>query len=129
MKKIMIGLLTVFLLACLSSLSAQNTPSQTPPDNTRVNERDQQASAPTADQQPERRSDRDLAKQIRRVIVKDDSLSTYAHNIKVIVQNGTVTLKGPVRSEEERQAVEAKATAIAGSGKVSNQLEVAPKEN
>jgi osmotically-inducible protein OsmY len=74
-------------------------------------------------------SDRDLAKQIRRDIVKDDSLSTYAHNVKVIVQNGTVTLKGPVRSEEEKQAVESKATAIAGDGKVTNQLAVAPKKD
>jgi hyperosmotically inducible periplasmic protein len=129
MKKIAIGLLTVFLLACLGSISAQDTPSQPPPDNTRVNKRDQQPSAPTADQQSERTSDRGMAKQIRRAIVKDDSLSTYAHNIKVIVQNGTVTLKGPVRSDEEKQAVEAKATAIAGSGKVTNQLEVAPKGN
>jgi osmotically-inducible protein OsmY len=119
----------VFLLVGLGSLSAQDAQSPTPPDNTKVNKRDQQPSSPTADQQSERMSDRDLAKQIRRDIVKDDSLSTYAHNVKVIVQNGTVTLKGPVRSEEEKQAVESKATAIAGDGKVTNQLEVAPKKD
>jgi osmotically-inducible protein OsmY len=60
-------------------------------------------------------------------VVKDKSLSTYAHNVKVISQNGMVTLKGPVKSEEEKQAIEAKAAQIAGADKVTNQLEVAPK--
>lgn len=59
--------------------------------------------------------------------MKDKSLSTYAHNVKVISQNGMVTLKGPVKSEEEKQAIEAKAAQIAGADKVTNQLEVAPK--
>ena len=59
--------------------------------------------------------------------MKDKSLSTYAHNVKIITQNGVVTLKGPVRSEEEKQAVEAKAKEIAGPGKVTSDLEVKPK--
>jgi hyperosmotically inducible periplasmic protein len=127
MKRMVIGTFAVFLFACLGSL-AQDAPSQTPPDNTKVNTRDQQPSERTADQQSEHTSDRDLAKQIRQTIVKDDSLSTYAHNVKVIVKNGTVTLKGPVRSDEEKQAIVAKAAAIAGDGKVTDQLEVSPKE-
>lgn len=127
MKRMVIGTVAFFLLACLSSL-AQDAPSQTPPDNTKINERDQQPAAPTADQQSEHRSDRDLAKQIRQTIVKDDSLSMYAHNIKVIVKNGAVTLKGPVRSDDEKQAIVAKAVSIAGDGKVTDQLEVAPKD-
>lgn len=49
----------------------------------------------TADKQSESTSDRDLAKQIRQTIVKDDSLSTYANNIKVIVQNGVCNVKRP----------------------------------
>jgi osmotically-inducible protein OsmY len=48
----------------------------------------------------------------------------YAHNIKIIAHDGDVTLKGPVKSEDERAAIEAKATSIAGSGKVQNQLTV-----
>jgi hyperosmotically inducible protein len=130
MKRMVIGTFAVFLFACLGSL-AQDAPSQTPPDNTdntKVNARDRQPSERTADQQSEHTSDRDLAKQIRQTIVKDDSLSTYAHNVKVIVKNGTVTLKGPVRSDEEKQAIVAKAAAIAGDGKVTDQLEVSPKE-
>ena len=127
MKRTVIGTLAVFLLACLGAI-AQDAPSQTAPDNTKVNERDRHPAEQTADKQPEHTSDRDLAKQIRQTIVKDDSLSTYAHNIKVIVKNGSVTLKGPVRSDEEKQAIVAKATSIAGDGKVTDQLEVSPKD-
>src|SRR5215467_1143687 len=79
---------------------------QTAPDNTKTNQRDRNASEPTADQQKENMSDRDLAKQIRRAITQDKSLSTYAHNVKVIAQNGSVTLKGPVKSEEEKTTIE-----------------------
>jgi len=67
-------------------------------------------------------TDRDLAKRIRSAIVDDKSLSTYAHNIRFIAQDGKVTLKGPVRSEEEKSAIEAKATEVAGAGNVINQL-------
>ncbi|MFZ0804333.1 MAG: BON domain-containing protein [Terriglobales bacterium] len=98
-----------------------------PADNTKVNQRDQDANEPTANQQKDNPSDRDITQQIRRAIMKDKSLSTYAHNVKVITQNGQVTLKGPVRSDDEKQAIEAKATEIAGQNKVSNELEVKPK--
>lgn len=58
----------------------------------------------------------------------DKSLSTYAHNVKVISQNGMVTLKGPVQSEDEKSAIEAKAAEIVGKDKVTSQLEVKPKQ-
>ncbi len=58
----------------------------------------------------------------------DKSLSTYAHNVKIISQNGTVTLRGPVRSEDEKAAIEAKAKAVAGVTAVNNELTVAPKK-
>jgi hyperosmotically inducible protein len=83
---------------------------------------------PTADQQKENQPDRELARQIRRSIVQDKSLSSFAHNVKIIAQNGVVTLKGPVRSDEEKTAVEAKASEIAGADKVTSQLEVKPKQ-
>jgi osmotically-inducible protein OsmY len=104
-----------------------NTTQDKPKDNTKVNQRDRDKSQPTADQQKERKSDRQIAADIRRSLVKDKSLSTYAHNVKVIVKDGTVTLKGPVRSDEEKQSVEAKAAEIAGADKITNQIEVAPK--
>jgi osmotically-inducible protein OsmY len=66
---------------------------------------------------------------IRKAVVSDESLSTYAHNVKIIAQNGKVTLKGPVRSEEEKRTIEAKATEVAGAGNVVNQLTVKPDKN
>lgn len=56
----------------------------------------------------------------------DKSLSTSAHNVKIISQNGQVTLKGPVASEEGKRVVEEKATAVAGSGNVTNDMSVKP---
>jgi hyperosmotically inducible protein len=96
-------------------------------DNTKVNERDRSKNEPTADQQKDNRSDQDITQQIRQSIMKDKSLSTYAHNVKIITQNGQVTLKGPVRSEDEKKTVETKATEVAGENKVTSQLDIKPK--
>lgn len=100
---------------------------QTKPDNTKVNERDRNSAEPTADQQKMNASDQKLTASIRKSIVNDKSLSTYAHNIKIISQDGAVTLKGPVRSEDERKSVLAKANAAIGSaGKVNDELSIQP---
>lgn len=111
------------LLGCGALVSAQDAAPQSP-DNTKMNQQDRM---PNADQQSNERSDRDLTQQVRKAIVGDRSLSTYAHNVKVIAQNGQVTLKGPVRSEEEKRAVEAKAAEVAGEGKVTSELTIKPK--
>jgi hyperosmotically inducible periplasmic protein len=103
------------------SLSAQTTP----PDNTKVNKRDQDQSRLTAGQQKENRPDRDITRQIRQSITQDKGLSTYARNIKIITQNGNVTLRGPVRSEEEKKTIEAKANEVAGAGHVKSELQIA----
>ena len=124
-------LTATFLLSSMGLLWAQqdsNGAAQVPADNTKMNQRDRNANEPTADQQKENTNDRQLTAQIRRAIVKDKSLSTTAHNVKIISQNGAVTLKGPVKSEEEKQTIESKATEIAGSGKVDNELQVAPSK-
>ena len=97
-------------------------------DNSKVNERDRNKNEPTADQQKDNRSDRDITQQIRQSIWKDKSLSTYAHNVKIIAQNGMVTLKGPVRSEEEKKVIETKAAEVAGQDKVTSQIEVKPSK-
>ena len=96
---------------------------QTPPDNTKQN-KDQ--TNPTADQQKMNPADRALTQKIRKAIHEDTTLSTYAHNIKIISQDGKVTLRGPVRSEDEKNNIEAKAVAVAGQGNVTDQLEIAP---
>jgi len=98
------------------------------PDNTKVNERDRSQNEPTADQQKDNRSDRDITQQIRQSIMKDKSLSTYAHNIKIVTKDGQVTLKGPVRSEDEKQAIEAKAAEVARDGKVTSELNIKPQQ-
>jgi|SRR5947207_2363804 len=123
-------LLTQLLLLSSFGLlwAQQDNASQAPPDNTKVNRRDRSQAEPTADQQKENSSDRQLAQQIRRAVVKDKSLSTSADNIKIIAQNGTVTLKGPVKSQEEKEAIEGKAAEIAGASKVTSELQVVPNQ-
>ena len=118
------------LLLGSGALALAQEPATQPiaPDNTKVNERDRSQNEPTADQQKENRSNRDITQQIRQSIVKDKSLSTYAHNVKIITQHGQVTLKGPVRSEDEKRAIEAKANEVAGDGKVTSELNIQPQQ-
>src|SRR5687767_11406684 len=95
---------TLCAFLCFGAIisSAQTPPaSRTPADNTKVNKRDQHPSALTADQQKINADDQELTRSIRRSIMADKTLSTYAHNIKIIGRNGVVTLKGPVKSEAE----------------------------
>ena len=82
----------------------------------------------TADQQKMNPADRDTTKQIRKSIMQDKTLSTYAHNIKIVTTDGKVTLKGPVRSDDEKSAINAKAVAVAGADNVTNNLEIAPQQ-
>jgi len=117
------------LLLATALVFAQEPPAQQATraaDNSKVNDRDQSGTQPTADQQENGQSDLELTRQIRRSIVQDSSLSTYAHNVKIISQDGKVTLKGPVRSEEEKQAIEAKASEVAGKDNVVSELSIAP---
>ena len=115
------------LMFCASLMAtavpAYQDPQQTPPDNTKQN-KDQ--TSPTADQQKMNPADRAITQKIRKAIHEDSTLSTYAHNIKIITQDGKVTLRGPVRSQEEKSNIEAKAVAVAGVGNVTDQLEIAP---
>jgi osmotically-inducible protein OsmY len=115
-----------FLLTAVvaAGVAVQITPAQTAPDNTRVNKQD----SPTADSQKDNHTDRYLTQQIRKAVMADKSLSSYAHNVKIISQAGTVTLKGPVRSEDEKKSIVAKAEQIAGPDKVTDQLTVKEKQ-
>ena len=118
----------LLLSAACSVVTLSATAQQTPPDNTKVNKADRAKGAVTADQQKENATDRELSKKIRQAVVGDKSLSTYAHNVKIVVQNGQVTLRGPVRSAEEKATIAAKASEIAGAGKVTNEITVAPAD-
>ena len=93
-------------------------------DNTGVNKRDRGNDTLTSGDQSGNKSDRELTRKIRREITKNKELSTTAKNIKIITTNGKVTLRGPVKSEEERNTIVAAAKAAAGDSQVDNQLEV-----
>jgi hyperosmotically inducible periplasmic protein len=112
---------------CVLTAWAIPTYAQSQPDNTKVNSRDSNSGAVTADQQKMNKSDTALTASIRKAVIADKSLSTYAHNVKIVSQDGIVTLKGPVRSDAEVKSIVAKAQEVAGGpSKVVNKLEVKP---
>jgi hyperosmotically inducible periplasmic protein len=114
---------TIVFLAILGTAGIAS--SQTQPDNTKSNKGDAEKGAVTADQQKMNAADRALTQKIRKAVMADKSLSTYAHNVKIISQNGMVTLKGPVRSDDEKKSIVGKAVEAAGSpDKVSDQMSV-----
>ena len=131
-KRVAVSVLILMAFMVAGSMTrsqAQTTEQQgTSPDNTKMNAQDRDKASPTADQQKDNRSDREITQQIRQSLVKDKSLSTYGHNVKVITQNGQVTLKGPVRSDDEKKAIEAKATEVAGENKVTSELNIKPQQ-
>ena len=94
-------------------------------DDTGKNVRDRRDDSITPEKQSNAKGDVDITRRIRRAIVKDKSLSTNAHNVKIVTMDRSVTLRGPVASEEEKAAIQKKAEKIAGAGKVDNQLEIA----
>ena len=105
----------------MSTAVAQAADQQpTKPDNTRKNATEQL----TAQNQGGASGDREVTRNIRRSLVKTDSLSSMGKNVKVITVNGHVTLRGPVHSEQEKKTIEPIAEKFAGKGKVDNKLEV-----
>jgi hyperosmotically inducible protein len=123
-----------FVLVCmmglgLSSFGQTSSRQTTPPDNTKINKRDRNQGRPTADQQKQNRPDEEITRDIRRSITKDKGLSTYARNIKIITQNGNVTLRGPARSEQEKKAIEGKASEVAGASHVKSEIEIAAQQS
>jgi hyperosmotically inducible protein len=109
------------LCGALLTPSLQAAPAQEA-DNTKKNLPTEHRDANRADQQSNAAQDVELTKKIRQSLTQDKSLSTYAHNVKIITRDGVVHLKGPVRSQEEKDAVGAKAGAIAGNEHVKNDL-------
>jgi len=106
-----------------SLICAPLPPDEAKADNTAANKQ----AGKTADDQKETAQDRKISQEIRKALMKDKSLSTYAHNVKIVTVNGTVTLRGPVRSQEEIASVESAAKQVAGVSSVANELTVAAK--
>ncbi len=113
---------SVVWLSLMGTMAAPASAQQTRPDNTATNKQKTQA---TADQQSNDKNDVAITKKIRQAITDDKSLSTYAHNIKIVTQQGHVTLRGPVRSENDKKQIEAKAVEVAGTGRVKNEISIA----
>jgi osmotically-inducible protein OsmY len=99
---------------------AQAGTAQTAPDNSNQNKNQPQ----TADNQTNAKSDRLTTQKIRKAIMADKTLSTYAHNVKIVTVNGAVTLRGPVQSEEEKQKVASEAANAVSADKITNELTV-----
>lgn len=128
MKTIIVLLFsTLLVVACSKNRSDNKQVSQTAvePDNSGRNVRDRDDQNKTTGDQSENEADRTITQNIRRAVTADDSLSTNAKNVKIITNNGTVTLRGPVKSQKEKAEIEAKAKQVAGVKSVDNQLEVA----
>ncbi|HEY6726373.1 MAG TPA: BON domain-containing protein [Polyangiaceae bacterium] len=94
-------------------------------DNTKKNERDLNEGALTPGDQGESEGDRTITQQVRKGIVGHDGLSTTAENVKIITVDGVVTLRGPVKSAQERSTIASVAQGVEGVKRVDNHLEVA----
>ena len=114
-----VSVLTLALLIASTS-SSMCGQAAAAPDNSKQNAHQTR----TADNQSNATGDRETTAKVRRAIIADKSLSMYAHNVKILVAGGQVTLKGPVHSDEEKQKVEADAAAVVGTDKITNKLTV-----
>jgi osmotically-inducible protein OsmY len=118
---------TLLALACLGALSlaafaADNEKAK--PDNTSTNERDRSGETKTSGDQSNSSADLKITQAIRQALIKDDQLSTTAKNIKVITANGQVTLRGPVKTAQEKARVDQIAKSAAGGAQIDDQLDV-----
>jgi hyperosmotically inducible protein len=117
---------TASLFLAFQPAGAQSGPA---PDNTKSNQTVPSNRQVTADSQKENDSDRSLVQRIRKSLMADKGLSTYAHNVKIVALNGQVTLNGVVRSDDEKMKVASLAEQVAGSQNVVNDLKVAPPKS
>ncbi len=126
---------TIFVLAACAALAActkdntdtTRTTSATTAetaDNTKLNERDLNGANPTSGNQSNAKADIAISAEIRKAVVADDGLSMDAKNVKIVTQDGVVILRGPVKSDAEKDLVGSKASAVAGVTKVENHLDV-----
>jgi hyperosmotically inducible periplasmic protein len=118
---------TLLIIACISSLSLAATASddeQTKADNTATNERDRSGETQTSGDQSNNSADLKITQAIRQALMKDGDLSTTAKNIKVITENGQVTLRGPVKNVQEKARVNQLAKSAAGGAHIVDQLDV-----
>ena len=126
--RVVIGLAVASIFATSVCAQAADTAptAAVAPDNTKVNRSDKRDATRSAQTQSNATGDVELLAAVRKRLVEDDGLSTYAHNVKIVATNGKVTLRGPVRSSQERDMVVAHARSVDGVTSVDNRLTVAP---
>ena len=125
---LLILLPAVLVIGCSRDRDARQEPQSSAAveaDNSARNVRDRNEATKTPGDQSENEADRTITQNIRKALTDDDSLSTNGKNVKIITNDGTVTLRGPVKSEKEKADIEAKAKQVAGVKSVDNQLEIA----
>lgn len=118
---------TLLALACLTAfgLTALTADDKTvEPDNTATNQRDRSGETKTSGDQSNSSADLKTTQAIRQALMKDGELSMTAKNIKIITASGQVTLRGPVKTAEEKARIDQLAKSAAGGAKIDNQLEV-----
>ena len=118
----------LLIFGCSKSRSESDQtspPAAVKADNSGRNVRDRDDATKTAGDQSENEQDRTITQNVRKAVSSDDTLSTNAKNVKIVTSDGTVTLRGPVKSQKEKTDIEAKAKQIAGVKNVNNQLEIA----
>jgi osmotically-inducible protein OsmY len=131
MKLILLPLFATALFVC-SSYGQQSTPTpqksaasdSAQADDTKRNSAEPNKNTDSAEKQSNSKDDLVLVQKIRQAVEKEGSLSMNAKNVKIIVRDGKVVLRGPVDSEQEKATITAKASAIAGKDRVDNQLEI-----
>jgi osmotically-inducible protein OsmY len=123
-KVLAVALVAVLGASCAFAQTAPQGQATPAADNTKMNNRDKGDPAQTPQTQSNAKTDRDLLAAVRRTIVKDKSLSVAAHNIKILVEGGVVTLRGPVKSDEEKSKVESLAKSVAGVTSVDNKVDI-----
>jgi hyperosmotically inducible protein len=134
MNKLLLPLyVSASFLMVYSSQGQQATPTPsdrapaseaTEADNTKRNSDEQNKNTGTAEKQSNSKDDLTLTQKVRQAVMKDGSLSMNAKNVKIIAQDGKITLKGPVDTEQEKNTIGTEAGEVAGKDKVVNQLEV-----
>ena len=117
---------TLIILTCLSTvhLAALAADNKTKPDNTAMNQRDRSGETQTSGDQSNSSADLKTTQAIRQALMKDPELSATAKNIKIITNNGQVTLRGPVKNAQEKAKIDQLARSAAGGSKIDDQLDV-----
>ena len=112
--------LTLLATAAIAGIAWSQDPNA---DNTEKNTRDRDDQSQTATDQSNDPADIKITADIRKMVVKDDSLSMMAKNVKIITSGGVVILRGPVETEKEKATIESHAK-HGGAKKITNELEI-----